>query len=192
MGKRRWFTYAGAITLAFMACTDSPVAVDAHLEPQFAKGGGGLLHLVTGSGHAFYGPRQNIYGAFSFTAREHANGAVSGQFQLTLMEPVGGSENPAIASVHAEVTCLEVLPITHGPVAWIAGVIKSSSIPSFLGKGVGFAVRDFGQGESSPPDLIRTISPSPPGTVHEANVRCATRVLGGVTLEVARGNIQIR
>ena len=45
MSPRR--TAFAAIALAFVACTDAPVAVETDLEPQFARGG---LPTITGGG----------------------------------------------------------------------------------------------------------------------------------------------
>ena len=43
---------AAAIGLAVVACTDTPVAVETDLEPQFAKGG--VVASAGGGGHFFY------------------------------------------------------------------------------------------------------------------------------------------
>ena len=186
-------TVFAAIALAFGACTDLPVALDTDLQPAFARGaGGGIVHSATGGSHRFFNDAARTKRKFSFTAREHADGTFSGQFQLNIMGLVGffGSENPAITRfLHAEVLCLSV----EGNEAWIGGVIRSSSIPGNIGKETGFRVRDNGQGKSAPPDEISgTTFPLPdlfpPG---HAAAWCEDQPLRGL-LEVVQGNLQVR
>ena len=197
--------FAGAIALAVVACTDAPVAIETDLEPQLARGGP-LVHLATGSGIAF-SAGGTVHRIFSFTAREHADGRVSGQFQLELIGPPDfGSTNPAITRyLQAEVTCLSVdpnFPLFGGfPTAWVAGVIKSSSVPAHIGEAAAFAVVDRREGNSGPFDIITTMVPFPIGsnTVAEVNAFCETQDLlpaqGGIAirlLDVGQGNIQVR
>ena len=147
-----------AIVLAFVACSDVPVAPDTDLQPQFARGGP-LIHSASGSGHITIAVI-DAKRVFSFTAEERADGTLSGQVQLKIMASVLGSENPAITrSFQAEVVCLSVV----GNRAWVGGAIKSSSIPNIIGKEVAWVVEDNGEGRSSG-DLISVTQfpPQPP------------------------------
>ena len=192
MWKRSLFISAAAIALAFVACTDVPVALDTDLEPQFAKGA--VVHSASGGGHFFYTYFGNpdTRRVFSFTAREHADGTFSGEFNLVIMEPTPsrGSENPAITHwLEADVLCLTVV----GNEAWIGGLITNSSIPSNIDKETRFRVQDNGQGKNDPPDrmTVTTGTPQPVGSGH-AQAWCDNTPQARFLFEVVQGNIQVR
>ena len=129
MSKRRVFISAAAIPLAFTACTDVPLAPDTDLQPQFASGGLGVVHIASGSGHLFL--LDGTHRVFSFGAQEYDDRTSTGQFPLKVMRSL-----PAFGFLQAEVTCLSVAPFPNGNQAWIAGVIKRASNPANIGKGV--------------------------------------------------------
>ena len=175
---------AAAIALAFAACTDVPVAPDTDLRPQFASGGLGVDHVAAGSGQFFLGGGTRIL--FSFGAQEYDDRTSTGQFQFTRF----GAGPRRQSFLQAEVTCLSVAEFPFGFQAWIAGVIKSSSVPDNVGQGIGFAVQDRGQGNNAPnPDrLTVTVLRTP----QDAIDICKANTLAGVTLNVVQGNIQVR
>jgi len=130
------------VAIVAFGCSEEPTDVVLDVEPQSAArpaggpppeaGAGGIIHSVRGSGHIthFVLDAAGARRVFSFTAQEHADGTVSGQFQVTIMESAFGSLNPAITRLdQAEVTCLSVV----GNRAWVGGVAKSSSNPNFVG-----------------------------------------------------------
>ena len=172
---------AAAIALAFAACTDVPVAPDSELQPQFARRRP-VVHIASGSGHFFIGGTHRV---FSFTAQEYDDGTFSGQFQLKFMASVFGSENPAITSLQAEVTCLSVDDFR----AWIAGVVTSSSIPAIIGRGIWFRVEDQGERHSDTGDaLISGVRPL--GTPQRAIDACEANTPRNV-FPIVQGNIQV-
>jgi hypothetical protein len=78
----------------------------------------------------------------SLIARLGCDGAVTGQFQDTLLGGIG---------VHAQVTCL----VIDGDDAWISGVITKvtpATLGDFAGIPMSIRVRDNGTSVSDPPD----------------------------------------
>jgi hypothetical protein len=114
---------------------------------------------------------------FQFSAITHADGSVSGEFQL-FTDQAGGIR------IHGPVTCLGV----SGNVARIGGVITESSDPSFAGAPVLWEVVDNGEGANASPDQTSDfIAVGSPGVVA---FFCAT----GFPLQMfdeLQGNIQV-
>jgi hypothetical protein len=71
---------------------------------------GAIVRSVTGTGH--FTSAAGFWRTFSYAAREHADGSVSGMFEINL-RGVG-------ARAHGRVTCMGV----EGNAAWLGGVIE--------------------------------------------------------------------
>lgn len=169
------------IAVALAGCEESPTDGYVELIPDFARAGG-ITAAVAGSGHIPSGADDKR--VFSFTAQQNANGAVSGQFTLVITASVLGSENPSITRIEVEVTCMAVA----GNRAWVGGVVKSSTIPEWVGRETGWSVEDNGEGANSGDLISLTNIPGDPGlaqSVCDAQTRVPNRL-------VDHGNVQVR
>ena len=120
-----------SISLALSAC-EQPSAVAVDVEPAFARGR--VVESVIGS-WSVEGVR-----TFGFTARQHADGSVAGEWQRV---------NQNLDRTHnGTVLCLRII----GLQAWIGTLTKTG--PQ-AGQEGGFRVFDAGEGANAPiPDLM--------------------------------------
>jgi hypothetical protein len=167
------------VALATVGCLDGPTDLPFDADPQFAAQG--VVHSATGSGHLPSGAEDKR--VFAFTALEHADGSVSGQFTLVITAPVLGSENPAIGRIEAEVVCMSV----SGNRAWVGGVVKSAARSDWVGRQTGWAVEDNGPGNSG--DLISLMNipstnPDLAQSVCDAQTRVPNRLVEGGSVRV--------
>lgn len=115
---------------------------------------------------------------FSFSAIRHANGRVSGQWQL-FTEQDGGIR------LHGIVTCLGVFD----NLARIGGLITKSTEPDFVGGTVFWSVIDNGEGANSPPDEATDLAAFAPPEIVEAF--CAGEIEDAPFVPSEQGNIQV-
>ena len=113
-----------------------------------ADAGQGIVASVTGHAeNTFYGGEllRNV----SFSAREHADGRVEGNFQVVLQGPgrFSGYPDEGTQPIHFEVTCLEV----DGNRAWIGGRIVAPQNDPYLG---GEDVWYVEEGTNGAPDRV--------------------------------------
>jgi hypothetical protein len=110
---------------------------------------GPIVHRVSVGGPDAFGPGGDAN--FSLSAREYADGSVSGQYTDRFSQAFGGG------GFHAVIDCLSV----DGNEAWVSGVITRGTFP--LGDGevlditgfpVAARVQDNGTSANDPPDLI--------------------------------------
>ena len=180
----RFSLLCSALCLTLIACGESPAGV-ADPRPQVATSGGGerAVRSVTGSGHrSTAGGGQRI---FSFSAVVRPDGSASGRFELMISDPVAGSENPAVLTIIAEVTCVSTLT----NYAWVGGVVTASSNPDFIGGQTGWSVKDDGTGPGSQ-DLISliTIPDDDPG---HAQAICDREVPRSAIYPIESGSVRV-
>jgi hypothetical protein len=127
------------LVLVAIATAAAATAIAAGAAQQARADGTQVIASASGGGNI------DLFGTirvFSFTAEEHADGTVSGEFEIRY-RPFG-------AVIHGETTCLRVV----GNTAVTTGVVTYSSFPpvqpGFLGT---TTVVDNG-GAGAPPDLI--------------------------------------
>lgn len=170
------------LCLAVIGCDEAPTEIsEPGFGPAFAAGSATVLHSVRGSGHIDQGDDDRR--VFSFSAREAADGSVSGQFSLLITESVLGSTNPSITRLQAEVTCMSVA----GDVAWVGGVVRNASNPDWIGLETGWAVQDNGEG-SNGFDAISLMNVPGPAGLAESVCQSRTRV---PNFDVQNGNVQV-
>ncbi len=138
---------AGAVAL--VGCQDSPGADRvAGVGPTAAfSAGGGNTAVVTGSGHIDLDPSQTkALRRFTLSAIAHADGSVSGQYQLVV--------GPAQLVAHGKVTCVT----KSGNRAFIGGTIdRRNFFEEFDITGVAIEVVDNGSGPGDPPDEVSSL-----------------------------------
>ena len=79
---------------------------------------------------------------FTFSARQHADGRVAGEFQIIARQ--------VDRVTHGRITCMTVL----GRSAWIGGVIERDDSGVSTGAEAQFRVVDLGQAPGGTPDLV--------------------------------------
>jgi hypothetical protein len=130
----------GALALIAAATWASAIAGTA------AAGTGPVVASATGAGQVHVGPSGEFLRTFSFTAREYADGADSGQAQVqNRFGPFG--------PIHIEIDCLRVV----ANIAFMSGSVTHVGDPTlgiFEGSKAFFAVQDNGDGPTGPPDLM--------------------------------------
>jgi len=137
-------------TLA-IACRDNPVLQpETALEPLLTVSSdqtdhGPVVARANGSGHYWLGA-DDLLRSFSFNALKHADGYVSGQFQLT-------NRNNDVAA-HGSVTCLSIV----GNQAWVGGIVEKvragGSTTIQVGQARGWLATDNGEPGGDEPDRI--------------------------------------
>jgi hypothetical protein len=169
--------------LVFAGCSDAAVAPDTDMQPMFASGGNGVLHVAAGGGYRLFalGSKRRV---FSFGAQEYDDRPSTGQFQQKIM-PVGGG--PPESSLHATVLCLSV-PDFPSNEAWIAGVITKSSVADEVGRGAWFRVKDQGERPEHGNDQISMVEVTK--TTMEAIGACEGNTIVP-KFAITRGNIQV-
>ena len=133
--------FAFALTLALMLVTAASAVQ------------GPIVHRVSVGGPDSFGPGGDAN--FSLSAREYADGSVSGQYTDRFAQAIGGG------GFHAVIDCLSISD--DGNEAWVGGVITKGTFPDFPEPGDVFdltgvrvvtRVRDNGTSAKDPPDQI--------------------------------------
>ena len=136
------------LTLA-LACNDGSITQpDTALQPgqdapgiATSRGAGGVVELVTGSGHYTTQPpafTPGLWRTFTMTARKYADGSVKGSFTRVVHLADGG-----VDKLKGPITCFTIV----GNTVWIAGEAPGDNPPDIL-----WQVVDNGEGAGSPPD----------------------------------------
>jgi hypothetical protein len=173
----------GALSLlvALAACSS-----DAVLEPEVAQPrelaasfqSSRVQQQVTGAAHIKL-TGYDIDEMFTQSAIRHADGSVSGEFELR-SEQEGGQR------IHGTVTCFTVI----GNTARIAGIIDRTTIPGLpTGLYWAWTVVDNGQGANDPPDQTSDFNLR---VASGAARHCATGTTVGPLIPVLSGNLQVR
>jgi len=139
---KKLIAVAAAGMFAF-GCAESPTQSSAALDasPDFAKGGGGVIHSASLGGNdacEAFGLKPGCDANFSFHANMFADGSVKGQYNDQF---AGGG------GVHATLNCLNVI----GNQAWVSGTIKGGD---FDGLDVLTTVVDNGTSQNDPADQM--------------------------------------
>ena len=114
----------------------------------------------------------------SFAAIRHADGRVSGQWEL--------NNRANDTRLHGSVTCLTVIDNR----AWIGGILDQSSNPTTIeGRGVSWRVLDNGEGADAPPDQLSLTFTNLNPEIPEIRCRNAPPY---PLLPVEAGNIHVR
>jgi hypothetical protein len=143
----------------------------------------GIVASTTGSGH-FTGSNGE-YVTFAHNAVLHADGTVSGHYQINIRSLDAAFRGP--------VTCLNVI----GNRAWVGGIAEQvvSSNPNLAaleGQEMWFQVRDNGEGGDDPPDITTSIGITPiGGPPGEAAAYCQAAPEPRTPLQIQGGNIQV-
>jgi hypothetical protein len=165
-----------AVALLFvLACDSNPrLLVTAPEEAAFNRAGGGGQpdESASGSGHATYVQEKRT---FTFTARNRADGTVSGQFQII--------NRDLDIRTHGSILCMTV----KGNEAWIAGLVEITDREN-LAPATTWRVVDNGQGAAASPDQISFAYPSSIA-IAEGWCRDTPR---WTLVPVEQGNIQVR
>lgn len=131
-------------------CDSATVASPTAESARMSNAANGIVLNSGGGGRYLVGTAFDIQ--FAYTAKQHANGRVQGEFHERLI--LDGE----LVAFRGDVTCMAVDPVNHR--AWIGAVIteNSSTHPDFQqwfhqpGEDVWFRVVDYGEGGDSPPD----------------------------------------
>ena len=156
--------------------------------------GEGIIASATGGGRYLLANTYDVQ--FAFSAIQHANGKVMGNFHHTLDTGAGTFD------FKGKVTCLAFDPATNR--AWIGGVITHNhstdafyqSDPVFaVGRDAWFRVVDYGEGENATqPDRTTFVGFENTPGIPTSDFYCATKPwpLGDArTHPVTEGNIQV-
>lgn len=186
---------AGVATLAmiFLACSGSGEAVQGpDVTPQ-ASLAGGVSAAATGSGHVKR-PDGSIR-KFTINAVKHANGGVSGNYDLEL-GPLqllkDDGITPPLLRFHGTITCMTVI----GNSAYLGGEVRSHQNGElFFGRddftGVAIELIDHGEGPQAAPDEISSLFVYFPETPSTPQDYCDDPTPGPV-FPIDQGNISVR
>jgi hypothetical protein len=166
--------------VAVAGCTSGPdgaLAPHRTLDPLPAFSVRGATQQVTGHANVFL-PSFDAEQKYSNSAIRHADGRVSGQFELR-------SEQDGGVRVHGRLTCFTIV---GNNMARMGGVIEQSSLPILAGLDVVWTIIDMGEGSGDPPDLTSDFFPAPTGV---AQAHCAVGFELGSFLPVLGGNLQV-
>jgi len=194
-----------ALAVVFVACDESPTALDSQdqaLPAPALSSHAGVVLSAQGGAHGVYTFDQGTgRRTFTFNARQYADGRVAGQIQ---MHNRAGDGN----GLHGEIICMN--DWAQGIVVLAArvdtyGTYTEGQIPNFAaGYGV-FAVRDNGQGAGADPDQftpvdLTDVAPGGPlAGINLALFACNTpeqlgftpAIVEALMLEAQEGNIQV-
>ena len=168
------------LAVAVLGCAggpDAPLAPDrpAELSPLLNKGG--ATQQVTGHANVFL-PAFQAEQRYSNSAIRHANGSVTGQFELT-------SEQDGGLRVHGDVICFTIV----GNTARLAGFIEQSTEPAFEGLYAVWTIIDNGEGTNDPPDQTSDFFLA--GNAAVALAHCTVGFNLAPFLPVLGGNLQV-
>ncbi len=175
MGNRS--VLIGALTLTAAGCNAAPTSPEDSFPLQAAVNG---ARGVSGSGHTILasGDQRN----FTFHAKVHPDGSVSGSYRLAL--------HNINAWFTVDVSCL----VIDGATAWVAGHISDTNVPNLIRIGTVsyFYAIDGGEGEGTIDKVSRARTNDALG---QDAVFCATRPLAAFDpnpLTVVSGNVQVK
>jgi hypothetical protein len=164
--------------------------------PEFRASEGGTDAITlssSGGGHYLF---QNTFDVqFGYTAKQHADGRVQGEFHQSFI-----AEGQLIA-FRGNVICMALDPVHHR--AWIGAVITEnrSTHPQFQeryhqpGEDVWFRVVDYGEGSGDPPDRTTFMGFENTPGIPSSEIYCQMRIWPQDdvrTWPVTAGNIQVR
>ena len=118
---------------------------------------------------------------YSNSAIRHADGTVSGQFELKSAQVAGG------VRIHGDIVCFTII----GNTARLAGLVDQSDTP-LAPEGTYFiwTVVDNGEGQNDPPDLTSDFV-GPFTALGAATFHCASGINVGAFYPLQSGNLQV-
>jgi hypothetical protein len=170
-----WTTILCAVVLA--ACGGAaPPATAAKTTAASTALGSPVVQSATGAGHFTVSGELRT---FSFTALQHADGTVDGQYEL--FSRVSGTR------LHGNVTCLVIV----GNHAWVGGIQDHGSDDTANPPGGenGFQTVDNGEGANDPPDQLSLMFID--GPTGFAQAYCDAQADAPPLNDIEGGNIQI-
>ena len=180
---RKSYFLALLCAVVWIGCAEAPPTSSLADEATLSASKGNGQQSVTGHVEV---PVIGIIEKYSFSAIRHADGSVSGQWQVK--DKFGPGAN---FTVHGSVTCFSIAP--DGKTVFLGGLVAQNKFGIPAGAEANWTIVDNGQGGGSPPDLSTDLTFGfPPGSGAAAN-HCATG--GGFTnippTPIVRGNIQV-
>ena len=173
------------VGVIFLGCNEAPTEVMSLEAPDQAVSNeitvgkrGPVVQSVTGSGNFTTGGGN--FRTFTFTARRHADGTVTGQWQR--VNHVG---NASESKSHGQVTCFTIIDNQ----AWIGGFATSGLFSTPPNNEVATRVVDNGEGSGSTDQISLQFVGAGPGF---AAGYCGTTPTSPALNNVAAGNIQVR
>ena len=137
----------GVVLLGCTAGSDGGIASVTAPQPQFAKSA--VQQQVTGHATILLRNFGSAEQKYSNSAIRHADGTVSGQFQLKTEQEDGGS-------VHGSVVCFTI--DASGKTARLVGRVEKSTIPLVDdGALLVWKIADNGEGKNDPPDAASDV-----------------------------------
>jgi hypothetical protein len=175
--QRGAFLLLGVAVLGCEAVPDRVLAPDRDGVSGPSLSPSGVQQRVTGHANIFL-PSFQAEERYSQSAIRHADGSVTGEFELH-------SEQDAGIRVHGDVTCFTIV----GNTARLGGVIERSDTPGLAGAEVVWTVVDNGEGDNDPPDLTSDFFLVGSGG---AQFHCAVGfAFAAPVLPVLSGNLQV-
>jgi hypothetical protein len=156
--------------------TGSPTDTGEFADPPAATVGGGVVASASGAAHREAGGLPVL---LNFSARLHADGSASGSYYYHAVTDH--------TWIHVNVTCMTIV---DGNRAFIAGVIRDSSIPVLIGTISYFYTRDNGEGADADPDEVSLVRANDVAGADEEFCTELPTVLPN--REVLHGNVQVR
>jgi len=175
--------FLGVVALGCTATQDRGVTGPNAPSARFDRVGAaasGAQQQVTGHANILLPFFQNAEEKYSNNAIRHADGTVSGEFELKSTQVVGGLR------IHGDVVCFTII----GNTARLAGLVEQSDTP-LAPEGTYFVwtIVDNGEGQNDPPDLTSDfIGPVAAAT---AAFHCATGINVAPFYPVQSGNLQV-
>ena len=195
----RKLTFVGIIGLtAALGCETGLAPEPASLGSMLDPDGNAVAHFSTVSSAVGSGHVRRSDGSlreFTISAVQHANGSVSGQYNLTIV-PVNFFKDlditPPLVSFHGTITCMKVV----GNSAYLGGVVdKDQHGDLVLGQnnftGVAIELIDNGTGPDAEPDQISSLAVYFPGSPTTPQDYCDNPSPGTV-FPIDQGNITVR
>lgn len=153
----------------------------------------GITLKSSGGGHYLLQSTFDVQ--FAYTAKQHADGTVQGEFHESFV-----ADGETIA-FRGDVICMALDPVNHR--AWIGAVIteNTSTHPDFQqwyhqpGEDVWFRVVDYGEGSDAPPDRKTFMGFENTPGIPTSEIYCQLQIWpagDARTWPVTEGNIQVK
>ena len=163
------------LAVAFIGCTTAP---DRGPTAPPSLAASGLQERVTGHANILLANLGNAEEKYSNNAIRHADGSVSGQFQLKTEQANGGN-------IHGSIVCFTIT----GNTARLAGLVEKSTTPlAPEGTYLVWTVVDNGEGKNDPPDATSDFFPT---TLAGALFHCNVGFNLAPFFPVLGGNLQV-
>jgi len=173
--------FLGVVALGCTVTPDRIVTVPNSTFDRVGAAASGVQQEVTGHANILLPFFANAEEKYSNSAIRHADGSVSGEFELKSNQVAGGLR------IHGDVVCFTII----GNTARLAGLVEQSDTP-LAPEGTYFVwtIVDNGEGQNDPPDLTSDfVGPFPSAAA--AAFHCATGFNVAPFYPVESGNLQV-